>query len=153
MHIKNQQDFWSGLMFSAVGIAFALGATKYSMGTAARMGPGYFPFWLGVLLALLGAVVALGALRAKAEETKVDPFHWKVAGIIIGSTVLCGLTFQFLGVYISIFLLVALCSIAAHDYHWQISFATGIFMALFTWLAFIEGLGLVFPRWPSFLSQ
>jgi len=144
MHIKNQQDFWSGLMFSAVGIAFALGATKYSMGTAARMGPGYFPFWLGVLLALLGAVV---------EETKVDPFHWKVAGIIIGSTVLCGLTFNFLGVYISIFLLVALCSIAAHDYHWQVSFATGIFMAVFTWLAFVKGLGLIFPLWPSFLSH
>jgi len=153
MHIKNQQDFWSGLMFSAVGIAFAIGATKYSMGTAARMGPGYFPFWLGVLLALLGAVVTLGSLRAKAEQTKVDPFHWKVAGIIIGSTVLCGLTFQFLGVYLSIFLLVALCSIAAHDYHWKISFATGIFMALFTWLAFVKGLGLVFPQWPSFLSN
>jgi len=152
MRIQNQQDFWSGLMFSAIGVAFALGATKYSMGSAARMGPAYFPFWLGVLLALLGAVVTLGSLRAQAQETKVDPFHWKVASIIIGSTVLCGLTFNFLGVYLSIFLLVALCSLAAHDYHWQVSFATGLFMVLFVYLAFVKGLGLIFPLWPSFLS-
>ena len=54
MQIKNKQDFWSGVMFVVVGAAFALGATSYSMGTAARMGPGYFPFWLGVCLSLLG---------------------------------------------------------------------------------------------------
>jgi len=102
MQLRNKQDFWSGVMFIALGVAFAIGATKYSMGTAARMGPGYFPFWLGVCLAGLGAIVALGALSPKTEETKVDPFHWKVAGIIIGSVILCGVVFSFLGVYISI---------------------------------------------------
>jgi len=153
MQIKNQQDFWSGVMFLVLGVAFAIGATKYSMGTSARMGPGYFPFWLGVCLAGLGAVVALGALNRKAQETKVDPFRWKIAGIIIGSTVLCGLTFSYLGVYLSIFLLVALCSLAAHDYNWKVSFATGLFMVLFVWLAFVKGLGLVFPLWPQFLAN
>src|SRR3546814_2673111 len=50
MLIKNKQDFWSGIMFTAVGAAFALGARGYAMGTSARMGPGYFPFWLGIAL-------------------------------------------------------------------------------------------------------
>ena len=44
MQLRNKQDFWSGVMFVALGVGFALGATSYSMGTAARMGPGYFPF-------------------------------------------------------------------------------------------------------------
>ena len=41
--IKSQKDFFSGLMFMVVGGLFAWGATSYSVGTAARMGPGYFP--------------------------------------------------------------------------------------------------------------
>ena len=56
MSIKSQKDFFSGLMFLVVGAAFAWGATSYSVGTGARMGPGYFPLLLGVLLAILGAV-------------------------------------------------------------------------------------------------
>src|SRR3546814_2117655 len=77
MQLRNKEDFWSGVMFLAIGVGFALGATSYSMGTSARMGPGYFPFWLGVLLALLGAIVALGAMSSKATETEVGKFDWK----------------------------------------------------------------------------
>ena len=56
MHlIKSQKDFFAGLLFMALGIAFALGARTYNVGTGARMGPGYFPLVLGVVLALLGA--------------------------------------------------------------------------------------------------
>jgi hypothetical protein len=50
--IKSQRDFWSGLMFIGVGLAFAWGATNYSFGSSARPGPGYFPFGLGILMAL-----------------------------------------------------------------------------------------------------
>ena len=52
MKIKSQKDFFSGLMFTVVGAAFAYGATSYTIGTGARMGPGYFPLLLGVILAL-----------------------------------------------------------------------------------------------------
>ena len=48
MNIKSQKDFFSGLMFLVVGVAFAWGATTYKVGTGARMGPGYFPLMLGV---------------------------------------------------------------------------------------------------------
>lgn len=43
MKIKSQKDFFSGLMFMGVGVAFAVGASNYNIGTGARMGPGYFP--------------------------------------------------------------------------------------------------------------
>ena len=49
MKIKSEKDFWSGLMFILVGVAFAWGATNYSFGSSARPGPAYFPFGLGVL--------------------------------------------------------------------------------------------------------
>jgi hypothetical protein len=153
MQLKNKQDFWSGIMFVALGVAFALGATQYSMGTAARMGPGYFPFWLGVCMASLGAFVALGALRASAEETEVEKFDWKITFVLIGSVALCGALMNYLGVYISVFLLVFLSSMAGHDFNWKVAAATAVFLVLFVWLAFIKGLGLIFPLWPSFLGN
>ncbi len=153
MQLRNKQDFWSGIMFVALGVGFALGATNYSMGTAARMGPGYFPFWLGVLMALLGAAVALSAIRPKAEEVEMEKFDWKITGILIGSVVLCGVVFNYLGVYISVFLLVFISSMASHEFSWKVAAIVGIFLVLFVWLAFIKGLGLIFPLWPSFLGN
>lgn len=153
MQLRNKQDFWSGIMFVALGVGFALGATNYSMGTAARMGPGYFPFWLGVLLALLGAIVALGAFSSKAHEVEMEKFDWKIAVIVIGSVALCGIVFDYLGVYLSVFLLVFLSSIASHQFSWKVAALTGFFLVLFVWLAFVKGLGLIFPLWPSFLGN
>ena len=152
IRIKNQQDFWSGIMFVFVGVGFAIGATQYSMGTAARMGPGYFPFWLGTCLALLGAFVALSATSKKTEETRVEKFDWSIVLILLGSVALCGLLLDYLGVYISVFLLVFLSSFASHVFSWKVAAINGLCLVVFVWLAFIKGLGLIFPLWPSFLG-
>ena len=37
MQIKSQKDFFSGLMFMGIGVAFAWGATTYNVGEGARM--------------------------------------------------------------------------------------------------------------------
>ena len=66
--IKSQKDFYSGLMFMLVGGAFAWGATSYSVGTGARMGPGYFPLLLGVVLAALGAAILFYSLVEHTED-------------------------------------------------------------------------------------
>lgn len=153
MLIKNKQDFWSGVMFATVGLSFALGATKYSLGTAARMGPGYFPFWLGICLAVLGAVVCITAMSDKAEHSELEKFNWKLAFIIIGSVVLSGIALNYLGVYLSTFLLVVISSLASHEFNWKVAVANGLFLVLFVWVAFIKGLGLIFPLWPAFLSN
>jgi hypothetical protein len=153
MHIKQKQDFWSGVMFIVIGLAFSWGATSYSLGTAARMGPGYFPFWLGIVMAVLGAVVLVGALGKKAEEVELEKFDYKIAAIVVGSTALAGVALDFLGVYITIFLYVVASSYAAHDFNWKVAVANGVFLVLFVWLAFIKGLGLIFPLWPSFLGN
>ncbi|NYT37750.1 tripartite tricarboxylate transporter TctB family protein [Allopusillimonas soli] len=153
MRIKNQQDFWSGIMFVVLGAGFALGATQYSMGTAARMGPGYFPFWLGILLAVLGLIITFGALSEKTEETQLEKFDWMISLIVIGSVALTGIILDYVGVYISVFLLVVLSSLASYEHSWKVSIISGLFMVIFVWLAFIKGLGLIFPLWPSFIGN
>ena len=62
MNIKSQKDFFSGLMFMGIGVAFAWGATTYNVGSGARMGPGYFPLMLGILMTILGALITFKAL-------------------------------------------------------------------------------------------
>src|SRR5690606_15795292 len=57
MRLRNQQDFWAGVMFTLIGVLFAFFSTSYEVGTAARMGPGYFPLVLGILLAVLGLII------------------------------------------------------------------------------------------------
>ena len=152
MQLKNKQDFWSGVMFILLGLGFAWKATSYSMGTSARMGPGYFPHWLGILMAILGAVVLLSSFRKKAEETEIDPFDFKILGIIISSIVVFGLALRPLGLIISLLLLVLISSTASHEHSWKVSIYNAIFLAVLCWLSFVKGLGLVFPIWPSFLG-
>jgi Tripartite tricarboxylate transporter TctB family len=152
MQLRNKQDFWSGVMFITLGLGFAYKATSYSMGTAARMGPGYFPHWLGILMAIIGAVILLSSLAPKAEKTKVDRFDFKILGIIVGAIVLFGFTLRPLGLVISLFLLVAISSMASHEHSWKVSLLNALFLTVLCWLAFVKGLGLIFPIWPAFLG-
>ena len=52
--IRHPKDFFAGLLFIAFGIAAIVIGSNYALGTAARMGPGYFPRILGILLIALG---------------------------------------------------------------------------------------------------
>jgi len=91
LKIKSQKDFYSGVMFSAVGVAFAWGATRYTIGEGARMGPGYFPLLLGIILALLGAAISFKALVVETEGgDKIGAWAWKPLGFIIAANLLFG---------------------------------------------------------------
>ena len=152
MNIKSQKDFFAGLAFLLTGVAFAWGATNYTVGEGARMGPGYFPFWLGILLAILGAVILLTALRPKADETEVASFSFRILAIIIGAVVIFGFCLKPLGLIISLFLLVIISSLASHEHSWKVSLINAAFLVLLCWLSFVKGLGLIFPIWPAFLG-
>jgi len=151
--VRNRQDFWSGAMFIALGGAFALKATSYSMGTAARMGPGYFPFWLGIVLALMGAVVLMTSLAKRAPETEITRFDFRILLLVVGSVTLYGFVLRPLGLYLSVFLLVLVSSFASHEFNWKVAVANGLFLVLFSYVAFIRGLGLIFPLWPAAFSN
>ena len=50
--IRSTKDFWSGLIYICLGSSAMIIAQDYSMGTAVKMGPAYFPTILGGLLVL-----------------------------------------------------------------------------------------------------
>ena len=77
MNIKSQKDFFSGLFYTVAGAAFAYGATNYTVGTGARMGPGYFPLLLGILLAVIGAFVIFKSLTVETQDgDKIGAWAW-----------------------------------------------------------------------------
>lgn len=153
MRIQSQQNFWSGVMFIAIGLVFAWFAREYQMGTAARMGPGYFPFWLGVIMAALGAILSIGAMAPKAEKNTVSKFDWRSLALVLGSVTLFGLLLKPLGLYVCLFILVVGSSIASYEFSWKVALANAIFLIVFSYVAFIRGLGLIFPLYPWFMGH
>ncbi len=153
MKIKSQRDFWSGLMFVVVGIAFAWGATNYSFGSSARPGPGYFPFGLGILLAALGAIVLFKALTIEtADGDPIGAFAWKPLLYIVGTVALFGWALPHLGMFVALPILVVVAALAGDEFHLGEALVNAAVLTAGSWVIFIWGLKLTIPLWPSFIA-
>jgi len=62
----------------------ALSSLNYAIGTARRMGPGYFPFGVGCLVLLLGVICFVPALRRAAPIPDIEwrPFIWICSSVL-----------------------------------------------------------------------
>lgn len=161
MNIKSQKDFFSGLMFMAVGIAFAWGASTYTIGNGARMGPGYFPLMLGVLLAILGAAITFKALVVETVDgDKIGSFAWKplffiiMANLVFGAAIggLPSIGLPPLGLIAGIFLLTFIAANAGDEFNFKEVAILAIILAAMSYGAFILLLKLQFPVWPAFIK-
>lgn len=161
MGIKSQKDFFSGLMFIAVGGAFAWGATNYQIGHSAQMGPGYFPLLLGILLAVIGSVIMFKSLVVETEDgDKIGAFAWRplvfilsaniVFGIMIGGLPSIGL--PSLGLILGIFALTLIACHAGDRFNLKEALALASVLSVMSYGAFIMLLKLQFPAWPAFLN-
>ena len=162
MQIKSQKDFFAGLMFLLVGLAFAWGAGSYSVGTGARMGPGYFPMALGVLLAVLGLIVTITALVVEtADGDPVGRIAWKPLVFIIAGNLVFGASIGGLpsiglppmGLIFGIFALTFVASNAGDEFKFKEVLILAVLLSLFSYAAFIMLLKLQFPVWPTFLTR
>jgi hypothetical protein len=145
--IRNPKDFRAGVLFIAIGIATMVYAARYAPGTAARMGPGYFPRILGILLTVLGAVVALRALHVPGPA--VPRFHWRALAIVLGSVVLFGAIVQSLGVALSTVILIVVASAASREFRPREALLSGVVLAVLAVGVFVIGLSLQLPIWPG----
>ena len=161
MKIKSHKDFFSGLMFLAVGGGFAWGATTYSVGTGARMGPGYFPLMLGILLALIGTVITFKATVVETVDgEKIGKWAWKPLFFILAANFAFGILLAGLpsigipamGLIVGIYALTFIASLAGNEFHAKSVFVLATVLAVGSYVAFVWALKLQFPVWPSFIS-
>ncbi len=153
MQTRNHRDLWAGVMFFAFGALFMVLSQQYQIGTAARMGPGFFPFVLGGLLAFLGAIIFLGAFSSRNEPLRLTPVGWRELGLILGSVALFGAVLPSFGIVVALVLLIGVSAVASHDFSVRDTVIAIVVLAVFSYFTFVKGLELQFPLWPKFITN
>jgi len=153
MKIKNQEDFWAGVMFVIFGAFFVILGVQYKIGTAAKMGPGYFPTLLGVIVIFLGIIISGSSLSTTEAGPKTTKFGWPSLFFILGSVVLFGLLLRPLGLILSLFILIATSSYASKKFSWRSMLVNSAVLILMCVAIFVWALQLQIPLSPSFMAN
>ncbi|HWS74194.1 MAG TPA: tripartite tricarboxylate transporter TctB family protein [Quisquiliibacterium sp.] len=153
MQIRNHRDLWAGVMFFGFGALFMVLSQQYQIGSAARMGPGYFPFVLGRLLALLGLIIFFGAFSPGNAQLRIVKVGWRELGLILGAVALFGALLPSFGIVVALVVLIGVSAVASHDFSVRDTLIAIVVLAVFSYFVFVKGLELQFPLWPKFMSN
>jgi hypothetical protein len=108
-----RKDLLAGATFVGFGLAFAITSSTYEVGTALRMGPGYFPLVLGSLLVVLGILIAVKGFVA-ADSDDIGPVPWKAMALLVTAFLFFGFTVRGLGIVPTLLVTVFLAAMAGH---------------------------------------
>jgi hypothetical protein len=131
-------------MLMVFAIVFIWTGLDYRLGSAAGMGPGYFPMMLSILLLVIGTVVLVKGFLVDGPE--LEPIAWKPLLIITISIVMFGLLLMRLGLVISLLSLLVVSAAASTRFRfgWPL-FGLAVLLLAFCYLVFVIGLGIPLP--------
>lgn len=138
--IKNPKDFFAGILFLVIVAIFGWGLRELPIGTAFRMGPGYFPMVLLIILTGLGVAILINGLRTKGEPLGTIP--WRGLVMITAPIVFFGATLKGLGLIASLGITVFTTTLASREWGVLYAIGTTFVLVVFSWLVFVKGLGL-----------
>ena len=151
MRIANPRDFWAGVVFGGFGLFMAVyAATHYNLGTAIRMGPGYFPTWIGGIVALLGLALALTSLRVAGPG--LPQWHWRPTLLVLAGGIAYGYMLKPLGLVVATIIAVLITAAGGYEFRLREALLLAVALAIFSVLVFVYALGLPFPLWPEMLD-
>jgi putative tricarboxylic transport membrane protein len=141
--LHDNKDFMAGLFFIGTGALGLFMAQDYPMGSALRMGPGYFPIVLSAMIILFGIYCLIQGLL-KPEKL---PGNWSVRALIILplATVVFGLLMEHAGFIPALIALVFIAAYAGTEFKFFEVLALAIGLTIGSWALFIWGLGLPYP--------
>jgi hypothetical protein len=141
--LMNNKRFLSGIMFLGIGAVAIYIAQDYPMGSALRMGPGYFPIVLGGIMGLFGIYeLIIGVLKPDAVQG-----NWSLRALAILpiSTVIFGILMEHGGFIPAMIALVFASASASREFKlWEVTLVA-IFLTIGSVGLFIYGLGLPYP--------
>jgi hypothetical protein len=146
------RDLLAGLASMAFGLAFAIASLGYDLGTALRMGPGYFPLALGCVLALLGLVIAAKGLTDGGREV-MHRVPWRALLLLLGAPIFFGLTIKGLGLGPTLFVTVMMSALASREMTIGTAMVLALLLTVFCVAIFVYGLSVSVPvigPWLSF---
>jgi Tripartite tricarboxylate transporter TctB family len=137
MRIRAPRDFWSGVMFCGFAAVAIFTARGYTLGTAGKMGPGYFPLLLAVLLAALGATLIARSVVLGGES--ISRFHVLPLAVIAAAVCLFGVLAA----------LTLISAWAGAQFRLAEALALAAALIVFSVGIFVYALGLPLNIWPS----
>lgn len=150
MKIKHEKDFWSGVMFIVIGIAFVGFSMNYEFGTAQRMGPAYFPAVLGGVLAVMGLITLVQSLASSGDgHGKVGRFNFAPNAWVLGAIAIYGAILLKAGLMLSMVVLIVISMYGSHEFKWKEALGVSIVMGAIVYGVFVYGLKLTIPVWPA----
>ncbi len=139
----NIKDFLAGILFLAIGSAFTLFTlSDLPLGTAFRMGPGYFPLLLSCLLIVLGGVNVLASFKNEPDDTPSQPLPWRGMFFILAAPLIFAFTVRSLGFAPAVFLVALSASLATRKMAVLNRAILVIAITVFCLIVFYWGLGL-----------
>jgi hypothetical protein len=151
VRIRNKKDFLSGLMLVCFGLAVLLIARGYWMGTAFRMGPGYFPVILSLLLIVFGIITSAVALRS-GKEVAIPKLAWRPLFVVSAAIVLFGLLLKGAGLLVMTFVLGVISRFARPGYPWIETIVLSAAMSAACAAVFYFGLRVQIPLLPTWFG-
>lgn len=148
IHFDRTNVVCGGLLI-AIGLFFAIQSLSLDLGTAFRMGPGYFPFVLSVILTVLGFIIFAQALRVEGEATGL--IAWRGMLFILPAPVVFGLTVRGLGFVPALFLAAFIACFASQRMRPVGALVISTCITIFSVVVFSYALGLPFERFGPWL--
>lgn len=145
------KDILTGLIFLGFAAAFGTAASGYQLGTAFRMGPGYFPLLLSGALGVLGVAILVKGVTAAASDTPIGPVPWRGAVLILGALIAFGASVRGLGLVPAVFVAAFLSALASASNSPLAALAIATALTLLAVLIFHFGLGVSVPLFGSWL--
>ncbi len=148
--IRSPKNFAVGAIFVGLAAVFALSATSLNIGTAGRMGPGYFPLMLAAALALLGLALVGVGLIAEGEM----PAAANIRGIALVGLAVAVFAFGVrpIGVVPSVFASSFLFSLAGREFSPKPAAVTALVLAIGSWLLFVIALRMPWSAFGTMFS-
>lgn len=140
---RNPKDFWTGIVYVAIGGSALFLSRDYGMGTAVKMGPAYFPTILSGLLILIGTISVIRSFIK--QGTPISSFAMKGLIMVTVSMLLFGFIVRGAGLAIALPLLIIISAFASTRFSWRYSLALAVGVTVFCILIFNIGLGVPLP--------
>jgi hypothetical protein len=147
----NTKDVACGLIFIALGAFFGFGALDLPLGTALRMGPGYFPLVLSGALVVIGGVLVVKALGKETDPFGVVP--WRGLVLTVAAVAFFGFSVRGIGLVPALFIVCFASAFASRKMSLLFALILAAVMTAFCTLVFHTGLGLniqLIGPWLSF---
>ncbi|HSB72146.1 MAG TPA: tripartite tricarboxylate transporter TctB family protein [Candidatus Methylomirabilis sp.] len=140
MRLSRSTDFLTGCFFLALGGFVLIYGTRYAMGSAVRMGPGYFPRLASSGLVLLGVILVVRSFVREAEP--VGGVRIRPLFCVLLASLAFGLLIEGAGFWPASVALVVASRFAERDVRILEVGALAVFLAALMAAIFRYGLGL-----------